>query len=519
MARKRAEPPKTLDLSSIVPHPGQLEIVQKVRDYPIVVHSPGRRWGKSSCRILVNVDRILRSNGFVEGACSAQSHAEATNLWEKDLLAFGSLVKDAKNEDQRRFIDLWPLSNAESRALGFDNRGARIWYPSMGQDHAMFQGHGLWWAIMDEMSLSGVGAWPDTIRPMLGDQGGHALLMGVPYPEGPNFAEYQGVWELGNPANHLPCGDPNCAEKHRDPKYVSSAGCSWDNPRLKPEGLKDLRAQYDEMCAKGDVARAKCLYYGMFCTDQGAVFSHLDTTFTIKPTVDKSFHAKGTRWWSRTATDGETIVIGLDFGEAEKGDATVASAISVEKRDQLEVLRFRGVEYEDQLPYIDSLYKRMGPRTIIVADGRSHGAHVVNVLRRKYHESVIVVPWTHSGPNAKTVDVMHGVHLCQATSRSNALSWRLMKIPEQEEEFRLYTKKPLPSGGYKYGAPSGHHDDFVCACLFASRRLPVYEQVTPALKDESVYDLSATPKGTIAHHEFLLETQRLLPGGSVYHLR
>src|SRR5262245_39067132 len=109
MQRKaKAPPPRVLDLSHLLPHPGQEMLVERMRSHKVVVHAAGRRWGKSTSRKLAMLDRMMRSKGFTEGCIGAHSHAAAKDLWESDLRDFEPWIVDKANEDQRRFLEWAP---------------------------------------------------------------------------------------------------------------------------------------------------------------------------------------------------------------------------------------------------------------------------------------------------------------------------------------------------------------------------------------------------------------------------
>jgi hypothetical protein len=484
-SKSAAPPPEFIDLSDYELHPGQQKALEAVRKFKLTLLAPGRRWGKSSLRLFVTLDQVKRREGWVECAWGAQSHAEATTMWENDLLALqgvGLVPKNgAKNEDQRRFIDIVPIREVglppgegatPDDEITFDcNGGARIWYPSLGPDaHGLFQGKGLIFAGIDEFSWVPMLAWTSTLRPMLGDYAGHGILIGSPYPEGPNFDGFKRLWDEGDPSRHTAaeCPDPTCTEIHRNPDYFSMSGASIENYYLPPEGREDLMKQEREMIAAGDHSRALCLYHGIFAKDLGAVFKNLVAVFCLKAEEE----VPGL-WVHRRPKPNEKCVMGLDLGKHD--DSSVASVIAVESGEQLAVLRMRG-DYIPQLSRIDRLYKDFN-RPVIYADARGNET-TLELLVQKYGDGAIPVKWTSGGRWDKESQVIRGQTMFQQTA------WKLIALREQEEEFRVFSKTALPSGGWRYAAPNGSHDDFVTATLYALYGLPYIARVVTAKESE-----------------------------------
>lgn len=436
-----------------------------------------------------------------EAAYMAHQHSAAEDFFDDCVESWkqsGLLRRAHSSQGQDRYVILNPWG--ESAAT--ENAGARIWFVSGDPVGCQgFYGKNLHRGVIDEAGQVPEIAYKQVMMPMFITTRGKPLVIGTPYPDGPGFAWFEEFFLKGV-----------VGSKTYDDRFLSFNAPSECNPFNSLEFVKQMRADF-----AGDTVAERCHIDGLFAKDSGAVFQHLDTTFTLSATRELS--PFGERWVHRAPKEGENVVIGLDFAESIRGDASIASSISIDSREQIEALKFRGVEYEDQLPVIDALFRRMGPNALVVADGRVAGGHIVNVLRRRYGERIHVVKWASGGQFDKATDVVHGVHLCQASAKPGALSWRLMDIEEQKEEFRLYGRKALPSGGWKYEAPSGKHDDWVSANLFAARRLPVIEQIPAEEGDDTKFDLTGMEPGTVANHLFMLETQKYPQGGGVYTLR
>lgn len=501
-----------------------MEAIESFAKYRVTVLSPGRQFGKSSVRPFAIMDQMSRHSGWTVGAYVGPSHGDALKAFEEDLFNFGrvGLVKDSGGDDQDRHIDYFPIvrdypighptpcaceeclrcSEIKAKLKGRASEGCRVYYVSGHPDaHAQFQKHKLHFAIIDEFSHVAYEAWVQTIRPMFNTTGGHALIIGTPIEEGINFIGFRDTFFMGV-----------TGDETYNPRYNAISGSSFDNPYAN---VDEILEQIADLEKAGRHASIRCWFYGEFATDSGAVFDHLDTTFTL------DYHQTTHGWKHRDPKEGENVVIGLDFAESVKGDYAVASAFSIDTREQLEIIRLRGVLYEDQLPIYDELYRRMGPRTIVMADGKTAGGHVVNVMRQRYGNAIQTVKWARGGEWDKSTCVTHAQHLCQASIREDAISWKMMKVPEQMAEFRQYAKEAIPSGGWKYGAPKNKHDDLVCAALFASYRLELVERPkveAPDRKANRRYDLTATPVGSQAWLELLHSTQHTDRSDATYTL-
>lgn len=450
----------------------------------------GRRVGKTTfVKFLVPEEGAQpRFKGIRYEACyGAQGHAQAKDFFDEcyeDWKAAGLLKKAHSSESQDRYLLLHPWGEP-----GMENDGARVWFISLDATaHAGFYGKGLHRGVIDEAAQIVSPAFYGTIMPMFATTKGKPLVIGTPYPDGPGFSWFEDLYLKGVPGT-----------KKYEPDHLSFSAPTECNPLNTPDFVRRLRDSLPD-----DITR-RCHIDGLFARDSGAVFENLDKVFVL-PSTDE-----GNRWIYREAKLHEPCVAGLDFGQYL--DCTVMSIFSLETREQLAVMRFKKTLYDEQMSSIHAMVERFG-RPVIVADGREAGGHLVNVLRQRYGDSVYVVKWAHGGQFDKAADVVHGQRLFQN------IGWKMIDLDEQRNEFKDFGRTPLPSGGWRYEAPPGRHDDFVAAALFAARRMPIYEQIKNEVEaDPNVFDLTGKEPGTIAWHQFLIETQRGDANDSVYHLR
>jgi hypothetical protein len=467
---------KELDFSAVPPHEGQLRVIHAMHTHKVVCHSPGRRWGKSTLRKFLALDMIGSRAGWVEGAYGAHNHAEAANAWESDLHDFGNMgvVVGKQNDDQRRFIDFGRVDYINPDGSVYNrNRGGRIWYFSLAPDaHRSAQGKGLCFAILDECSHLPYDAWRETIRPMLADRGGPALLIGTPIPAGIGWAWFKETWKKGDPTN------PN-----RDHRYISFTGQSEQNPNIDAD---EVRAQRREMIEAGQESLARCLYDGEFIEADGAVFPNIDKVFVLE------FRDEGNVWVGEEPIRDEFYVVGLDYGKHD--DFTVMSVFRYATGDQVLLARLRG-DYSKQLPVIETLLRRFGD-PLIYAEGREGAGLINELLRTRHGTRVREVKWSRGGVADKEANVLRGVDLFQR------VGWRLLNVDWQRKEFSMFMREKIGehSAGYRYSAPPNHHDDGVAAGLYAARGLP--------LVAERVYE--PTPTLTVPTYEWMRDSQ-LMP--------
>lgn len=468
-----------IDLRNARPHPGQLRVLESFAKYEVTVLSPGRQFGKSSIRPFAIIDQIARRPGFVTGCYMGPAHSDAKKAFEEDLFNLGraGLIKDHGGDDQDRHIDFFPIHRdfpkyddgvqhetacvcqecAEVRSIHADlaggkSEGGRVYYASGGPDaHRLFQKHKLHFAILDEFSHIAFEAWEETVEPMFNTTDGHALIMGTPIPAGINFTGFADTFSMGDKESDS-----------YDPGYNSISGVSEESPYANIAKIAKSRAR---LAKRGRHALAACLYDGRFCTDIGAVFQNLNNVFVLKPLrISDQF------WISRPPNPNESVVVSIDFGRHD--DSTVVSAISRVTMEQLALQRIQNTEYPTQMPMIHDFVRRF-PKRQIWAEGREEMA--ADTLRLMYGDSCALVKWSASGKWAKNSSVARGMDLFDRAA------WKLLDVPFQREEFRLFARDRLPSGVWKYGAPTGKHDDSVAAVLYATYGLPV---VLPSVKAE-----------------------------------
>lgn len=440
------------------PHPEQVKWLVASRTYPRVFIAVGRQAGKSSSRRFFFLDKQMHTPGFISLAYMSHGHMPAESAFDKDLTDFekAGMVVTSKNKDQLRYIELKPIEcmipgcNHPAHAkygAQIKNKGCRIFYWSGDPDaHQRCQGETLHFALLDEASHLPEAAMKETIIPMFNTTGGNLVVMGSPIPEGIGFEWFGREWQKGDMSNPA-----------RDPDYISYNAPSESNPYSDAKsvaiGRRNCRSKAEELC----------LYDGKFVTDIGEVFSNLDQVFVLKGhdvyRGDTHVHVI-----SRAPMQGERTVASIDWAKSD--DYTWANVFSAESLEQLGFMWFRKTDYEAQYPVISKFFDWAG-KPQIWSDARDGGSAMVEALRRRYGDNVIPVKATHGGGKfEKQAMVLRAVDFFQRAS------WKLIDDFEQREQFRLFAKTKLPSGGFKYEAPKNSHDDAVNSALYGLLGLP-----------------------------------------------
>ncbi len=439
------------------PHPEQVKWVLAARKYRRVMIAVGRQAGKSSSRRFFYLDKMTHTPGFIQMAYMSHGHMPAESAFDKDYDDFdkAGMVVNHKNKDQLRYIDLRPIrctrpdcTHPAHQIHGKDiaSDGCRIFYWSGDPDaHQRCQGEALHFAILDECSHLPESALKETIIPMFNTTKGTLVLMGSPIPEGIGFEWFGREWELGNVAN-----------AKREPGMLSFNAPSESNPYGDPATIKDGRR------ACRSRAEEMCLFDGKFVTDLGAVFSNLDAVFSLPKKWESNNVNDYTTFYRAKFRDpqpNESTIVSIDWARDE--DYTWVDCFSKDTMEQLGFLWMRKLPYYEQLPHVQAFIE-WAKNPSIWADARDGGSTISEFLRLRYGEAAHAVKWSAGGKFDKQDCVLKGVDMFQRAA------WKMIDDPVQREQFRLYSKTKMPSGGFKYEAPNGVADDAVTAALYAT---------------------------------------------------
>jgi hypothetical protein len=456
-------------------YPGQVTWLQASQMYRNVTLALGRQVGKSTTRKFLLLEDMAHRACYYKAIYGAQGHMQATKAFEDDVHLFekAHLVIRAKDKGQDRYIEFKPLGKTD---------GAKVYYVSLDPTaHESLHGLDPHRIFLDEAALVPHEAYINTLLPMLSATRGSMFVAGSPVPEGMGFAWFEELWGWGDPRSPT-----------RKKGYISFSAPSECNPYSWEWDIETKTWSCPTIetgrAAARKVSRSRemCLYDGKFAKDIGAVFSNLDAVFTLPYTQ------KGQVYTYQPPLKDVVYVAGVDLGR--DNDYSITTIFRRDTCEQVALLVGRG-DLMIQAAHIAALLGEYNPIASYM-DAQGMGMGVYDLLRMRFGSRLIPVKWTSGGTYDKERCVTLGV------DRFQNEGWHLMYIQTQRDEFRLFSKTPrgLHSNGWYYEAPSGGHDDYVTACLYASYGLPLVAAKVEAVEPE-------IKVGTREFFEFLERTQ------------
>ena len=279
----------------------------------------------------------------------------------------------------------------------------------------LLRGDGLDLAVLDEAAFMEARVWPEIIRPMLATTQGRALFLSTPF--GRNW-----FWDL------FRLGED---EQERD--WESFQFSSGSNELIAPEELKSIRRQTSD-----HVWRAE--YLAEFSDDQGQVFRGIRAA--VRPLGYQAPQA------------GHRYVAGIDWGRSI--DYTAIAIIDATARQLVALDRFNKVGWSLQRGRLQALTERWGVG-VIWAEANSMGEPNIEALQR---EGLPVRSFVTSAASKSPLIET----LALAIERGDL---GLLDDPVLLGELASFSLERRPSGGYRYGARPGQHDDTVMATALA----------------------------------------------------
>jgi len=303
------------------------------------------------------------------------------------------------------------------------------------------RGPGLYFALMDEYAFMKPHIWDQVIRPELGQTGGDAMFIGTPNGRD----HFYDVFKLGRDGMNnwkswlLPATLPTLSLEEGTPRGQD----------LLSEGF--LAEQKETTMERFYKQEYECV----FDDDAGRVFSKIDNAV-----VDE---------WREFPEAGHRYRLGVD--PALRQDWTVISVIDLTDWKVKYVYRTNKVDAELLYTKIENEANRWttdAGAPEIQFDTTGMGDPMYDSLTKK-GLGITPIKFTNKSKMqmVEQLEVMfnHGN----------------IKIPRCEwliDELKEYTYEKLPSGRYRYGAPSGRHDDGVTSLMLATYNLPPKFSVT-----------------------------------------
>jgi hypothetical protein len=276
------------------------------------------------------------------------------------------------------------------------------------------RGPGVNHLFIDEAAFINLGElWHYQLRPMLLDtpNGGATFLSST---NGRN-----GFWQLYQRGL-----DPE--ESDWKPWHYTS----YDNPLLDIAEIEDIKRNTPQRVFQQE-------YMAEFLDDGGAVFRNLKACI-----IDERPEYSG------------QCVFGVDW--ARHHDYTVITALDANNKQVLEIDRFNQIDWTLQRGRLTAMYERWKPYSII-AESNSIGEPNIEELKKQ--ELPITGFQTTAASKAGLIN-----------SLALAFEQQDIIIPDNPTllgELQAYTVERLPSGNFRYTAPSGLHDDMVISLALA----------------------------------------------------
>jgi hypothetical protein len=166
------------------------------------------------------------------------------------------------------------------------------------------------------------------------------------------------------------------------------------------------------------------------------------------------------------AQPGGQYIAGVDV--AALVDFTVVSVFDVKSRTQVYMDRFNRVDYPMLEERLASVYKRFNLDAMTI-ESNSIGQGVFDHLRQRG----LTVLGFHTSATTK-----HAI-ISQLASAFEHNEITILPDPVQVGELQAYQGQRNASGGWKYGAPEGMHDDTVMAMAIAWQGISRKPQTLP----------------------------------------
>jgi hypothetical protein len=294
--------------------------------------------------------------------------------------------------------------------------------------------------VIDEAKDVKEDAWEATIKPMLVDVGGHALIIGTPKRGGVGFQWFRREYHRGDDADY--------------PYHANMTGPTEANPFLVDPRLGGDPARVARMRQEcHDPATEREEYDAEFIESDGQVFERIEEAFCLPYEDVGRDVAQGD-----APREDALYVIGYDIGRHD--DWGIFTVWDWENQKQVYLERMVRMPFREQLSRLSRLRARYN-RAMVVADNNGMGEMMFEELVLLFGDAAMGRKWNQA---RKEADVARASGLFQRAER------KFLNVPWQRRQFYAYMATKLPSGGYRYEASPGDKDDAVAAaCLIAHK--------------------------------------------------
>lgn len=464
-----------LDLGSLRPHAGtpehpggQVALIEAALSTHVVTALWGRNSGKSLSLFLLFLEEARRHKSRYEFGYVAQGHPQAEKMFRAFRRALADIIVASANKGQDRWVE----------TAGFGENSGTVAHFWSGEPGALdnIRGPRLDRLAPDEAGLVSESVLP-TCVPML-RTGGKMIFVGTAKRGGVGTSWFKSMYARGvaREEGYRSFNFPSESNPFKSAKDILFERRMFRNP------------QYPDLKTPEEIEE----FDGAFLSEYGAFFRNLDNVICLKHT-----RAEGGLWIVREPEQGARYVIGQDFGR--KIDNSVSAVFNRASREMV-ALRIEpiGAPFDSQLPHLDTL-KRQYNNALIVADPIGVGAYICERLRVQFSDRLRELAWTGRGDNSKEFHMYRVRNLCDLEG------FHLLDIPRVREEFELFQQVPIGSGatGFRYEAPSGKHDDVVCAVALAASVLEIAPAPAPQRVGGEVDPLSVEHFKRVARQKAL----------------
>jgi len=292
------------------------------------------------------------------------------------------------------------------------------------QDERAGQGHKFHKVTIDEAAsvpkLRTI--FEESIRPTLLDYVGDATLYSTP-------RGHNDFWNFYNQGI-----DP------LKPDWQAFHFTSYDNPHMDTLELEQIKASTPLRTWQQE-------YLAQFTADGGQVFRGVDKIAVLPPVEPY---------------EGE-FVFGVDWGRVN--DFTAISVVDINTQEQVCIERFNQIGWQAQRNRLMTLYLKWKPFRILAEENSIGEVNIEALAQQAWnegHEDFIIDGFqTTAVSKPSLID-----DLTTAIERGHI---KLQDDANQTNEFTAYALQRLPSGRFRFSAPSGGHDDTVIATALSWR--------------------------------------------------
>ena len=268
--------------------------------------------------------------------------------------------------------------------------------------------------VIDEAARIPEDAWGDAVMPTLADYGGQSVLIST--PKGKNW--FYTEWLRGQ-------SDGQSIMSWQAPTNANP------NPNIR----RAFRLVQDRVSA--DTYRQEWLAEFV---DGGSVFRNV-TSCAVSTAQDGP-------------QDGHEYVMGVDW--AQSNDFTVLTVLDITTNEVAAIDRFNQIDYHTQLNRLEAMYDRFRPH-VIISEKNSMGGPLSEALVMR---GLPVQMFTTT--NTTKSEIIQALALAFEQNSISILADHVLV-----NELQAYEQNRLPSGAWRYSAPSGMHDDMVMSLALA----------------------------------------------------